>query len=81
MQSAVACDGWVCCDRLRVREYFERVDVDGSGSLDRGEIRTLCKDMLELDITEGQLDQGLAEMDQDGGGEVDVSTRATHRCL
>jgi Ca2+-binding EF-hand superfamily protein len=52
--------------RAGIREYFEKVDADGSGTLDREEIRALCQDMLKMDITEEQLDQGLAERGRRG---------------
>ena len=37
---------------------------------DREEIRALCEKLLQLQLTEQQLDDGMAEMDADGGGEI-----------
>lgn len=63
-----------CKERMNaVKDRFDEVDVDGSGTLDRDEVRQLCEKMLEVDLTEAQLDAGMAQMDSDGGGEVDFN--------
>jgi Ca2+-binding EF-hand superfamily protein len=53
-------------------QVFEKVDKNGSGSLDREEIRAV---FLELGVvlTEEQLDEGMLDMDSDGSGEVDFA--------
>ena len=55
-----------------VRELFESADKDGSGVIDREELRQI---MLELGnpLSPDQLDKAMAEMDQDGSGEVDFT--------
>jgi Ca2+-binding EF-hand superfamily protein len=63
-----------CKERMSsVKDRFDEVDIDHSGSLDREEVRQLCEKMLEVELSEQQLDQGMAEMDGDGGGEVDFN--------
>ncbi len=63
-----------CKERMHaVKDRFDEVDVDNSGSLDRDEVRELCEKMLDVELTEEQLDAGMAEMDGDGGGEVDFN--------
>lgn len=52
-----------------LRELFNLIDEDGSGSLDRGEIENLAG-RLGKHLTATQLDEAMAEMDTDGGGDV-----------
>ena len=60
-----------CKQRMAdVKDRFDEVDTDGSGTLDRGEVEELCKQLLGH-ITEAQLDEGMGEMDRDNSGEVD----------
>ena len=49
---------------------FQEADADGSGALDREEIRALARN-LGSPLTEEQLTVAMAEMDEDGGGEVE----------
>ena len=49
---------------------FEEVDKDGSGMLDRDEVKLLCQKMGK-NLSSKQIDAAMAEMDDDGGGEVD----------
>ena len=53
-----------------LRELFDLIDEDRSGSLDRAEIQNLAG-RLGKHLTVDQLDEAMAEMDEDGGGEVD----------
>ena len=53
-----------------LREVFNLLDKDGSGSLDREEIVDLAS-RLGKHLTSDQLDEAMLEMDEDGGGEVD----------
>jgi hypothetical protein len=63
-----------CKQRMSaVKDRFDEVDADHSGALDREEIRDLCEQLLEVEITEEQLSEGMAQMDGDGGGEVDFN--------
>ena len=63
-----------CKERMAtVKDVFDEVDADGGGALDRGEIRVLCEKLLGVELSEPELDAGMAEMDGDGGGEVDFS--------
>ena len=53
------------------RKLFDRLDSDGSGFLDREEIRELGKQLLGRDLSEGEVDAAMLQMDLDGGGEVE----------
>jgi len=53
-----------------LRKTFNSVDKDGGGSISREELRELSK-LTGRELSEQQLDAALAEMDQDGSGEVD----------
>eukprot|EP01043_Picozoa_sp_COSAG02_P052569 COSAG02_NODE_5683_length_4131_cov_2.397817_2_plen_785_part_00 len=55
----------------KVRQVFDTMDVDGNGTLDRGEISELGEAIMGESMTEEQLDAAMAVMDGDGGGEVD----------
>ncbi len=55
----------------KVRQVFDTMDVDGNGTLDRGEISELGEAMMGESMTEEQLDVAMAVMDADGSGEVD----------
>lgn len=52
------------------RALFEEIDEDGSGTLDRDEIRILSR-RLGKKLTSAKLDAAMAEMDEDGNGDVD----------
>ena len=51
-------------------EMFQRIDVDGSGTLDRSEIAQLSASMGTV-LDDGELDTAMAEMDGDDSGAVD----------
>lgn len=53
-----------------LRTFFEELDIDGSGELNRFEIHKLL-DSLGRKPTTSQLDSFMAKMDPDGSGEVD----------
>ena len=55
-----------------VRLAFEAVDANGSGTLDRSEVRKLCES-LGLAVDGAILGQIMAELDTDASGEVDFS--------
>ena len=46
------------------------MDADGGGTLDRDEIGNLARS-LGNQLTDAQLDEAMAEMDEDGSAEVD----------
>jgi Ca2+-binding EF-hand superfamily protein len=53
-----------------VQQAFNAVDVDGSGFLDRDEIRVLLENLGKRP-TEADIDCAMAELDVDNSGEVD----------
>ena len=55
-----------------MRQAFEDVDVDGSGTLDWSEVRKLCES-LGLSVDEATFGQIMAELDMDRSGGVDFS--------
>jgi Ca2+-binding EF-hand superfamily protein len=59
------------CTDKDLREVFDLVDVDKGGTLDREEVGTLADFFAEAAMTEEQIDEAMAEMDEDGSGEVD----------
>ena len=52
------------------REIFDKIDVDGSGTLDRDEVSALSIQMGR-ELRSLELDAAMAEMDQIGDGTVD----------
>lgn len=54
-----------------VRQVFDTMDVDGNGTLDRGEISQLGEAIMGETMTEQQLNVAMAVMDADGSGGVD----------
>ena len=59
------------CTDEDLREVFDLVDVDGGGTLDREEVGALADFFGEVAMSEAQIDEAMAEMDEDGSGEVD----------
>jgi hypothetical protein len=64
-----------------VQQAFNAVDADGSGLLDRDEIRALLESLGKRP-TEADIDDAMAELDADKSGEVDFEefsgTYASH---
>ena len=56
--------------RIILVSIFELMDEDGGGVLDRDEVRSLARAM-GVKLTDGELKDAMAEMDEDGSGEVD----------
>ncbi len=56
--------------RIILVSIFELMDEDGGGVLDKDEIRSLARAM-GVKLTDGELKDAMAEMDEDGSGEVD----------
>merc|ERR1719223_1020173 len=53
-----------------LQEAFEQIDEDGSGTLDREEVRSLVE-MAGQTFTEAELDAAMTELDPSGDGQVD----------
>ena len=53
-------------------QLFEKYDLDGSGCIDRDELGKAIRDSLHLNIRASEVDVIMAEIDRDGGGDVDV---------
>lgn len=60
-------DNW-----YKAKSMFSTVDEDGSGNLDREEVRK-CLDLLGMPIVESELDAAMRAMDEDGSDEVDFA--------
>jgi Ca2+-binding EF-hand superfamily protein len=56
-------------ERKDTRELFDQLDVDGSGSLDREEIRELCQS-CGFNLKDADLDKQMREMDADADGTI-----------
>jgi Ca2+-binding EF-hand superfamily protein len=52
-----------------LRDAFAVFDADGSGSIDRKELKRLMKKLGQA-LTEGELDAMMAEVDVNGDGEI-----------
>ena len=52
-----------------LREVFDMFDADGSGSIDRNEMRALMKKLAQ-DLTEEEITLIMEEVDTDGDGEI-----------
>ena len=55
-----------------LKEVFESVDIDGSGTLDRNELQEVLF-QLGRNPSEQELDEAMASMDESGDGEVDFN--------
>eukprot|EP01047_Picozoa_sp_COSAG01_P056588 COSAG01_NODE_6435_length_3669_cov_1.367507_3_plen_574_part_01 len=53
-----------------LRQVFDSIDIDGSGSLDRDEVAQLSRN-LGHELSPEELEAAMLEMDGDGGGEVE----------
>ena len=54
----------------QLKKLFNEIDDDGSGLLERDEVRELA-DNLGVTLSTAELDEAMAEMDEDRSGEVD----------
>ena len=57
-------------DKTLIRQAFEAMDADDSGTLDREEVRSLIA-MMGKRLTDAELDEAMKELDGDGSGEID----------
>jgi hypothetical protein len=55
----------------RLQEVWAKVDVDHSGTLDKGEVRQVLEEMGWESVTDEMADEMMAVIDADGSGEVD----------
>eukprot|EP01046_Picozoa_sp_COSAG06_P011470 COSAG06_NODE_656_length_13333_cov_6.485492_4_plen_166_part_00 len=54
----------------KLKNLWATLDSDGSGALDKNEVREVMKSMGK-DLDDAQLDAAMAEIDKDGSGEVE----------
>eukprot|EP01046_Picozoa_sp_COSAG06_P045672 COSAG06_NODE_6348_length_2974_cov_2.264000_2_plen_396_part_00 len=52
------------------RDAFDRADTDGSGAIDRDEVKQMLKDLGQERVTKSELDAAMRDMDLDGDGDV-----------
>ena len=62
------------------RRAFERIDTDGSGTLDREEITTVLTQEFGLTLTDDELEDAFAELDVDGDGQIDEEEFVNGMC-
>eukprot|EP01047_Picozoa_sp_COSAG01_P076208 COSAG01_NODE_13310_length_1603_cov_16.552527_1_plen_308_part_10 len=55
-----------------MRRLFRGLDLDGSGYLERSEVRTMAT-MMGVDISEPEVDAAMAQMDTDGDGKIEYA--------
>ena len=58
----------------QTRMIFEEMDEDGSGTLDRAEVKTLCK-MMGMPLTDDEVDKAMMTMDEDGANRSIIRIR------
>jgi Ca2+-binding EF-hand superfamily protein len=62
----------------RVREHFDRLDIDGDKQLDLGELKRLIKDLGFHDVeSEQEAERMLQEADEDNNGQISFEEFAT----
>jgi Ca2+-binding EF-hand superfamily protein len=61
----------VAMKRLMAGQMFSKVDADSSGLIDAGELQLMLV-YLGLDLSESQCGMVMAEIDEDGSGEIDL---------
>jgi len=61
----------VAMKRLMAGQMFSKVDADSSGLIDAGELQLMMV-YLDLDLSESQCEMVMAEIDEDGSGEIDL---------
>ena len=59
-------------EREMVEAAFHRLDLDGSGTLDRKEVKEALVNMLPGDLDEHEVDTMFRRMDVDRSGDVDM---------
>lgn len=56
--------------RKNIYEIYRKFDADGSGGIDQNELKVLL-DELKIPMTPEELEAVFAELDEDGGGEIE----------
>lgn len=57
---------------IELRQAFRRFDTDNRGWISPAMLREIVKPILEVDITEEELDQIILDADQDRNGQIDI---------
>ena len=60
-----------------LQKVWKKVDIDGSGTLDRDEVRSVLVQMGWTNITTARLDDVWAQLDEDHSGDVDFDEFST----
>ena len=55
----------------QLREAFMAFDTDGSGSIDRAELKEIMLKIMPGQYTETEIDELIDKADMDGDGEID----------
>jgi calcium-binding protein CML len=61
-------------ERMKMADMvlFHKIDADGNGTLDAGEVQEAMTTMFGIAITRGQVREMMKEADDDGDGEIDL---------
>ncbi len=59
----------VAQQKAKLREVFDKFDVDGSGAVSTEEMKSMVK-MLKLDLSDASIKKMMADADPDGSGEI-----------
>ena len=54
----------------QIKEIFDTFDVDGNGSVDKSEIKEICR-LLKIDTDEQEIDELIIQLDKDGNGKIE----------
>lgn len=60
----------------QLRDAFKEIDADGSGSIDRSELKEMMMSMMSNDYTEEEIDAMIDKADLDGDGEIDFEGKS-----
>ena len=59
--------------RRKLREMFDKADVDGGGAIDTDEVYGLVRELFGDELSDLEMRRAMKEMDPDGSGEVDFA--------
>lgn len=62
----------------QLRDAFKEIDADGSGSIDRSELKEMMMSMMSNDYTEEEIDAMIDKADLDGDGEIDFEGKSEY---
>jgi calmodulin len=65
----------------QLRDAFKEIDADGSGSIDRSELKEMMMSMMSNDYTEEEIDVMIDKADLDGDGEIDFEGQRTQQSV